>query len=270
MVLYKGLNGRTISLRTKTNPYLCHKIYNLELKELRQLFAENDTIQSVFKQLDKPGKKVHLRGLIGSSKSMYASLLSEKVKQPVLYVLNDKEEASYFYDDLISLGTASPVLFFPASYKRSIQYGQPEQENIIQRTEALNQIREAEQVSIVTYPEALAEKVITSEVLSANSFPVKIGDKLSIEFLNDVLFEYGFERVDFVVEPGQYSIRGSIIDIYSFAGEDPYRLDFFGDEIDTIRSFDIDNQISKEKLDKIVIIPNIQTGLTEKKKETTF
>ena len=210
---------------------------------------------------------MHLRGLIGSSKSMYASLLSEQARQPVLYVLNDKEEASYFYDDLISMETTSPVLFFPASYKRSIQYGQPEQENIILRTEVLNQLKETEQVSIVTYPEALAEKVITSEALSANSFPVRVGDKLSIEFLNDVLFEYGFERVDFVVEPGQYSIRGSIIDIYSFAGEDPYRLDFFGDEVDTIRSFDIDNQISKQKLDKIVIIPNIQTGLTEETRD---
>ncbi len=175
--------------------------------------------------------------------------------------MNDKEEAAYFYDDLNTLAPEVPVLFFPSSYKRSVHYEAIEQENIILRTEVLNRLNAENQLLIVTYPEALVEKVISGEGLALHTFRVSKGDKLSIEFVNEVLFEYGFERVDFVYEPGQYSIRGSIVDVYSFSSEDPYRLDFFGDEVDTIRSFNLDNQISKEALTQISIIPNIQQDL---------
>ena len=217
--------------------------------------------------MNTPGEKIHLSGLVGSSQTVLASILAEKHNQPLVFILNDKEEAAYFYDDLVNMKTATPLFFFPGSYKRSLQFGAIEQENIILRTEVLNQLHAENQISIITYPDALAEKVISGEGLESNSFPVHKKDKLSIHFLNDVLFEYGFERVDFVVEPGQYSIRGSLVDIYSFSHEDPYRLDFFGDEIDTIRSFDIENQISKAQLEKIVIIPNIQEGLEEEKRD---
>ena len=239
----------------------------MELKDFRNLYAANEAIQQVCQQINTPGEKFHLRGLIGSSQTVLASVISEKLKQPIIYILNDKEEAAYFYDDLNNLQTNTSVLFYPSSYKRGIQHEQLEQENIILRTEVLNQFHDNNPVSIVTYPEALAEKVVTSESLASNSFPVHTSDKLSIDFLNDVLFEYGFERVDFVFEAGQYSIRGSLVDIFSYSNEDPYRLDFFGDEIDSIRSFDIENQISKDKLDKIVIIPNIQSDLGDKKRE---
>ena len=175
--------------------------------------------------------------------------------------MNDREEAAYFFDDLNILSSERPVLFFPSSYKRSVHYETIEQENIILRTEVLNRLKEATQLLIVTYPEALVEKVISSEGLALHTFQVSRGDKLSIEFVNEVLYEYGFERVDFVYEPGQYSIRGGIVDVYSFSSEDPYRLDFFGDEVDTIRSFNLDNQISKEALNRISIIPNIQENL---------
>ncbi len=240
---------------------------DLELNDFKKLYASNEAIQHICSQSNTPGEKIHLRGLIGSSQSVFASVLSEKSPHPIIYILNDKEEAAYFYDDLNNLQTGKEVFFFPASYKRSIQYDQLEQENIVLRTEVLNQLHQQNKVSIVTYPEALSEKVITGDALSSNSFQVHTGDKLSIDFLNDVLFEYGFERVDFVFEPGQYSIRGSLVDIYSFSNEDPYRIDFFGDDVDTIRSFDIDNQISKEKLEKIVIIPNIQSGLDQEKRD---
>ena len=239
----------------------------MELKDFRHLFGQNEANQLVLKMVNTPGEKIHLPGFVGSSVTVFASLLTEQQQQPIVYILNDKEEAAYFYDDLNHLQAGGNVLFFPGSYKRSVQYGQPEQENIILRTEVLNQLREKNPVSIVTYPEALVEKVITGDALASNSFPVQKGDKLSIDFLNDVLFEYGFERVDFVFEPGQYSIRGSLVDIYSFSNEDPYRLDFFGDEVDSIRSFDIDNQISKDQLSRIVIIPNIQSGLDEERRE---
>ncbi len=205
--------------------------------------------------------------MVGSLKTVFGSVMAENQQNVSVYILNDKEEAAYFYDDLNNLQTKGAVLFFPGSYKRSIHNEQFEQENIILRTEVLNQIREGNPASIVTYPEALVEKVISGDTLASHSFAVKKGDKLSIDFLNDVLYEYGFERVDFVCEPGQYSIRGSLVDIYSFSNEDPYRLDFFGDDVDSLRSFDIETQISKEQLTKIVIIPNIQSGLDDEKRD---
>ena len=233
----------------------------MERKEFRKLFRKHDLISELCQLLNTPGEKVHLQGLVGSSRSILIGLLSEEIKKTFVICLNDKEEAAYFYDDLITLDAEVPVLFFPSSYKRSVHYETIEQENIILRTEVLNQLKDRKPLIVVTYPEALVEKVISGEGLAANTFRVAKGDKLSLEFINEVLFEYGFERVDFVYEPGQYSIRGGIVDIYSFSNEDPYRIDFFGDEVDSIRSFDIDNQISKEALTHISIIPNIHEDL---------
>ena len=241
--------------------------FALDLLGFRKIYQDNTAFQPIFESLKEKATNIHLRGMSGSLKTVFASILAEKQEQAVIYILNDREEAAYFYDDLNNLQTKGSVLLFPSSYKRSVQYEQLEQENIILRTEVLNQLREDNPVSIVTYPEALIEKVITGDALASNSFVVRKGDKLSIDFLNDVLFEYGFERVDFVFEPGQYSIRGSLVDIFSFSNEDPYRLDFFGDDVDTIRSFDIETQISKEQLSKIVIIPNIQSGLDDEKRD---
>jgi transcription-repair coupling factor (superfamily II helicase) len=233
----------------------------LERKDFRGLFRGHDLVSQLCRLLNTPGEKIHLLGLVGSTRSILACLLSENISETFVICLNDREEASYFYDDLNTLTPEVPVLFFPSSYKRSVHYETIEQENIILRTEVLNQLKQVGQQLIVTYPEALVEKVISGEGLAANTFLVSKGDKLSIEFVNEVLNEYGFEQVDFVYEPGQYSIRGGIVDIYSFSSEDPYRIDFFGDEVDTIRSFNIDNQISKESLSKISIIPNIQDDL---------
>ena len=256
---------RTLSLKYV---YICALIILLilERKEFRNLFRKQDFTSELCLMLNTPGEKIHLQGLVGSSRSILVSLLSEDIPKTFVICLNDKEEASYFYDDLNILAPDTPVLFFPSSYKRSVHYENIEQENIILRTEVLNRLKVEDQLLIVTYPEALVEKVISGEGLASHTFQVSKGDKLSIEFINDVLFEYGFERVDFVYEPGQYSIRGGIVDIYSFSNEDPYRLDFFGDEVDTIRSFNIDNQISKEALNKISIIPNIQEDIQDEKR----
>ena len=237
------------------------KIYSLERKDFRNLFRKHELTNQLVGLLNTPGEKIHLQGLVGSTRSILVELLAEEIQKTFVICLNDKEEAAYFYDDLNILAPDMPVLFFPSSYKRSVHYETIEQENIILRTEVLNRLKAEGQLFIVTYPEALVEKVISVEGLSSHTFQVTRGDKLSIEFVNEVLFEYGFERVDFVYEPGQYSIRGSIVDVYSFSSEDPYRLDFFGDEVDTIRSFNLDNQISKEALNKISIIPNIQQEL---------
>jgi transcription-repair coupling factor (superfamily II helicase) len=236
-------------------------IFDLERKDFRNLFRKQDLTGELCGLLNTPGEKIHLQGLVGSTRSILISLLSEEIQKTFVICLNDKEEAAYFYDDLNTILPDTPVLFFPSSYKRSVHYETVEQENIILRTEVLNRLKVENQLLIVTYPEALVEKVISGEGLASHTFQVKRSDKLSIEFVNEVLFEYGFERVDFVYEPGQYSIRGSIVDVYSFSSEDPYRLDFFGDEVDTIRSFNLDNQISKESLNQISIIPNIQQEL---------
>lgn len=242
----------------------------MERKEFRKLFRKHDLISELCQLLNTPGEKVHLQGLVGSSRSILVGLISEEIQKTFVICLNDKEEAAYFYDDLLTLDAEVPVLFFPSSYKRSVHYETIEQENIILRTEALNQLKDRKPLMVVTYPEALVEKVISGEGLAANTFRVSKGDKLSLEFINEVLFEYGFERVDFVYEPGQYSIRGSIVDIYSFSNEDPYRIDFFGDEVDSIRSFDIDNQISKEALTHISIIPNIHEDLQGEERISIF
>ncbi len=236
------------------------KIPVLETAEFLKYFKGHPGFSTLEKKLAAPpGEKIHLHGLIGSSKTILLSLLLQKSNKNIVVLLNDREEAAYFYDDLNHLGVGENTLFFPSSYKRSVQYNQPEQENVVQRTEVLNLISKNEKpYLVVSYPEAIVEKVISNASLESNTLQVKSRDRISIEFINEFLYEYGFERVDFVYEPGQFSIRGSIVDVFSFSHEDPYRLDFFGDEIESIRSFDIDTQFSKTRFDKITIVPNIQ------------
>ncbi len=203
-------------------------------------------------------RHIFASGTTGSFKSVVlASVMDENAH---LAVLNDKEEAAYFYNDLVQLLGDDKVYFLPSTYKRSPEYGNIESSNIILRTEALNYLANIKKSGIVvTYPLALFEKVPTNSQLKDSTLNINKGAKLDISFITEVLNEYQFERVDFVYEPGQFSVRGSIIDIYSFANEDPYRIDFFGDEVDSIRTFDLENQLSKVKLDDIAIIPNLST-----------
>ncbi len=237
----------------------------METTGFLKYFAGHEGFAAVVKKTAAPpGEKIHLNGLIGSAKTILLSHVFQETNKNLVVLLNDREEAAYFYDDLNNLGYQENTLFFPSSYKRSVQYNNPEQENIVQRTEVLNLLsRNNKSYLVITYPEAIVEKVISNTSLENNTLQVKTNDNISIEFINEFLYEYGFERVDFVYEPGQFSIRGSIVDIYSFSHEDPYRLDFFGDEIDSIRSFDIDSQLSKDKLEKITIVPNIQNNQIE-------
>lgn len=217
------------------------------------------------------GKKISISGLSGSATSVVFSVLREMLPYQSLFILNDREEAAFFFDDLQVLGREDELLFFPSSYKRNIWHDHIDNENIILRTDVLNKLSGKEKkYLIVTYPEAIMEMVVSESGLQKHTLHIKTGDKLSISFINELLFEYGFERVEFVFEPGQYSIRGSIVDIFSFSNEDPYRIDFFGDVVDTIRSFDIEDQISKVHYTRISIIPNIQDGLEEEKKVAFF
>ncbi len=219
----------------------------------------------------KTEKKFSVSGLSGSSSTVAFSVLREMMSYQALFILNDREEAAFFFDDLQVLGRKDDLLFFPSSYKRNIWHDHIDNENIILRTDVLNKLSVKEkQYLIITYPEAIMEMVVSETGLQKHTLLLKTGEKLSINFINELLFEYGFERVEFVFEPGQYSIRGSIVDIFSFSNEDPYRIDFFGDVVDSIRSFDIEDQISKVPYNKISIIPNIQNGLEEEKKVSFF
>jgi transcription-repair coupling factor (superfamily II helicase) len=244
----------------------------LELTDFLHLYRSHPSLVGLRETLKSAGgKKISVSGLSGSSATVAFSVLREMVPYQALFVLSDREEAAFFFDDLQTLGREAELLFFPSSYKRNIWHDHIDNENIILRTDVLNKLSAKEKnYLIVSYPEAIMEMVVSESGLEKHTLHVKTGEKLSISFINELLYEYGFERVEFVFEPGQYAIRGSIIDIFSFSNEDPYRIDFFGDVVDSIRSFDIEDQISKVPYSKISIIPNIQDGISEEKKVSFF
>lgn len=236
----------------------------MNTSQILSKYAKHTVVNDLVDQLKTQSTdKIHLKGLCGSSVATIFATLYNLHNANILLVLNDREEAAYVFDDLTALIGDEDVLFYPSSYKRLARHGKIEQENIVQRTEVMNRIRSEKSALIVSYPEALIEKVVTAEVLAENTLSISENEKLSTSFVSDVLHEYGFERVDFVYEPGQYSVRGGIIDIFSFAHNEPFRIDFFGDEVDSIRSFDIDTQLSVKKYPRIAIVPNVQHGIED-------
>lgn len=230
------------------------------MKDILKLYHNNSLINSAAEKIAGESKSViNLKSLSGSARALYIQQIMSVLKGSHLIILNDKEEAAYFYNDLTTLDGFERSMFFPSSYARSIQYKKTDEANIITRTQVLKRLSERRTSSfIVTYPEAIMEKVISRKTLSENSFEIKSGDKLDRDFLHELLISYNFKLVDFVYEPGQYALRGSIIDVFSFAASYPLRIDFFGNEVESIRSFDVDNQLSIEKLKKFTLIPNIQ------------
>jgi transcription-repair coupling factor (superfamily II helicase) len=211
--------------------------------------------------LSKANSRIYIPGLSGSSFSLLSGTIARGSSGLNLIILDEKEDAAYFANDLLSVLDENKVRLFPSSYKRPGQSNLIDSSGVIQRTELLNNIIQESQSAglfIVTYPEALAEKVVSKNKFIQNTIQVKKGEKISIEFLKEALKEYQFERVDFVYEPGQFSIRGSIVDVFSYAARYPYRFDFFGDEIDSIRSFEIENQLSVDKFEKVQIVPDVR------------
>ena len=172
-------------------------------------------------------------------------------------VLDDREEAAYFYNDVLAFADGKKVCFLPSSYRRTIHPDEKDNDSVLLRTEVLDSVANGEAQMIVTYPEALAERVVAKDVLRKMSMTVRKGDKLSISFVENLLSEYGFERSDFVYEPGQYSIRGSIIDVYSYAEELPVRIDFFGDEVESLRFFDVETQLSDQLTEAVSLVPDL-------------
>ncbi|WP_459600555.1 transcription-repair coupling factor [Dysgonomonas reticulitermitis] len=196
---------------------------------------------------------------------MLSASLFHKTGNSFLYVLNDPESAGYFYHDLIQILGTNNIFFFPSAYKRAIKYGQIDAAYEILRTEVLGKLQaDEEHVIIVSYPEALAEKVVAKDILEKNTIQISVNEEIDRNFVSEMLDSFGFEYVDYVYEPGQYAIRGSILDVFSFSYEFPYRIDFFGDEVSTIRTFDIETQLSKEKLERIQIIPDMQKSDLER------
>jgi transcription-repair coupling factor (superfamily II helicase) len=200
-----------------------------------------------------------IEGLTGSSRAMILSIVFNKTQTTHVVIIPEKEDAAYFYNDLVAVLGEDSVFFFPSTYKRSVQYEQTEPANIVLRTGVLNHLASGKRKGIVvTYPESVMEKVVNKKNLKKITFNISKGDKISLEFLEEILHEYNFIRTDFVYEPGQYSIRGSIADVFSYSADLPYRIDFFGEEVDTIRSFNTDDQLSESSHKQISVIPNIQ------------
>ncbi len=240
----------------------------LELKDLLQNYEQHPNLLRV-KEAISDGN-VFLKKLLASGSSLFAAAFYMQSSSSQLIVLPDRELAAYFYNDLLNLLGEETVLFFPSSYKRSIQYQKIDSASISLRTEVLEKLTQNRNFIVVSYPAALIEKVISNEGLQDSTLNIKVGENIAVEDITDFLQEFGFQPVDFVYEPGQYSVRGSIVDIYSFAGDFPYRLDFFGNEIDSIRSFDPVSQLSKARFEEISIVANIQGKLTESDRVSFF
>lgn len=212
---------------------------------------------------------IRIKGLHGSLDAVVFAAVFKSVRSSHLIIAEDKEEASYLLNDLQHLLGEKEVLFFPMSYKRPYEYDEIENANILMRAEVLNLLsNHPEGNVIVTYPEAVSEKVINKKSLATNTFLIKKGEVLDRAFLEEFLHSYDFEKTDFVYEAGQFAIRGGIIDVFSFAHEYPYRIELFGDEVDSIRSFDPGSQLSVEALDKINLMPNVQTRLVQEERQS--
>ncbi len=213
--------------------------------------------------------KTHLKGLIGSSFSFVISNAFKQAEAPFLLVFNDKEEAAYYLNDFEQLLNEKDVLFYPGSNRRPYQIEETDNANVLLRAEVLNRINSRKKPAIIiTYPDALFEKVVTRKELERNTLKISINDNLSIDFVNEVLFEYQFKRVDFVTEPGEFSVRGGIVDVFSFSHDEPYRIEFFGDEVESMRTFDVETQLSTEQIKKINIIPNIANKFLEERRQS--
>ncbi len=231
--------------------------------DLLQYYKTDDRIIKLAGALsDYKCARIHLKGLIGSSDAMVALALYNIQKQGNLFVLPNREEAIYFQNDLENI-FGHRVLFFPSSYKKPFDITQLDTSAVLQRAEVLNELKynTANGKLIVSYPEAIAEKVVDQQVLAANTLEINLAEKISIESINEFLYGFEFERVDFVYEAGQFAIRGGIVDIFSYSNELPYRIEFFGDHIESIRTFETENQLSVEQINSLTIVPNIQSKL---------
>lgn len=236
---------------------------------ISQNFERSLQLQKLQSTIAQSQVRVHLKGLVGSSLSFVIAESFKNLDKPFLLVFNDKEEAAFYLNDLEELLSEKDVLFYPGSYRRPYQIEETDNANVLLRAEVLNRINSRKKPAIIiTYPDALFEKVVTRRELERNTLKISLNDNLSIDFVNEMLFEYHFKRVDFVTEPGEFSIRGGIVDVFSFSHDEPYRIEFFGDEVDSIRTFDVETQLSTEQVKKINIIPNVANKFLEESRQS--
>ncbi|MBO5467386.1 MAG: transcription-repair coupling factor [Prevotella sp.] len=248
----------------------------MEIRELQSLYSKLPQIAAVDHAIaDKSVRALFLEGLIASSAPMVFSGLAKRSAYNMLFVLQDADEAGYFYHDLSQI-IGDGVLFFPSSYRRAVKYGQRDAASEILRTEVLARLNSqspsrqesltsgrlegASSLYIVTYPEAIAELVVSQKNLDEKTISLQVGQTVDVDQLLLQLRQLGFREVDYVYEPGQFALRGSILDVFSYSGEYPYRIDFFGDDIDSIRTFEVENQLSRDKRDGVDIVPELADG----------
>ncbi len=232
-------------------------------------YQQSDKVKQIAEALETPLSKLQLKGLVGSSLSLVFQAVFKKSDKPFLLLLNEKEEAAYILNDLEQMIGSNDVLFYPSSYRRPYQIEETDNANVLLRSEVLNRINSRKKPAvIVTYPEALFEKVVTRKELDKNTLKVVVGEQVSIDFINEVLFEYEFKRVDFITEPGEFSVRGGILDVFSFSNDNPYRIEFFGNEVESIRTFDVETQLSLTPQSKITIIPNLENKFIQENRES--
>lgn len=238
----------------------------MELIDFLKLFKTSVHAKETKQLIDNSETRISLKGLIGSASTLFSSAILEELDAPSVFILKDKETAAYFYNDLENIFNErtepvekKKILFFPASFKKPYDIEKTENANILMRAEVLTRYNKGNSIfACVTYPEALAEKVVGKNFFAENTLKLHVNENVDIDFVLELLLEYNFERVDFVIEPGQFSIRGGIIDTFSFSNDLPYRIEFNGNIVESIRSFNPASQLSIEYLQEISIIPSVQ------------
>ena len=244
----------------------------MNIQELSQLYSHMPQVAALAKVMgDSKSRNIFLDGLLASSSALLFGSLTTKCKTKIMFVMQDADEAGYLYHDLTQILGDKQVLFFPSSYRRAVKYGQKDSANEILRTETLCEIKNEKDnkkkdssLFIVSYPEAMAELVVSHNSMDSRMLTLAKGEEKPMNDIVSTLRDFGFSEVDYVYEPGQFARRGSILDVFSFSSEYPFRIDFFGDEIDTIRTFEVENQLSKDKCDNVTIVPELSQGNEER------
>jgi transcription-repair coupling factor (superfamily II helicase) len=244
----------------------------MELENIIEYYQKDSKTKRIVEHLKEPQPIIHLKGMNGAAEAFVAASLFRSTSYHHLFIMSDKEEAAYLLENISHILPTKEVLFLPDSFKKSRKYDEINNHHILQRTEVINKISHpySKAEIIVTYPEALFEKVVSAEALHKSSIYIKTGEKLDIETITELLTDYDFEFVDFVYEPGQFSIRGGIIDIFSYANEYPYRIELFDVEVESIRTFHPDTQLSEKKISSISIVPNLRTQFSSSEKNSFF
>lgn len=239
--------------------------FAMNIQDIQQLYGASPQAGALRKALeDKSVKTVFLQGLMASAAPMLFAGMAGQLSKTILFILQDADEAGYFYHDLTQVLGNQQVLYFPSSYRRAVKYGQRDAANEILRTEVLSKLAAGKPLYIVASPESLCELVVSKRKLDEGTVRLNVGQTVDLTQLKKNLLAFGFQEVDYVYEPGQFAARGSIVDVYSFSSEWPFRIDFFGDEVDTIRTFDVQDQLSKDRRQTIEIVPQLTSEDGEK------